>query len=62
MKDLYNLQRMPYSEVTFSASTKNNLVNFKTGQHTHIFVINTLHKNKFSVGSFSMGLVLKWSA
>lgn len=46
--------------------TKNNhLVDpsiFKAEHFTHIFVINALHKNKLSVGSFSMGLILKWSA
>lgn len=54
------------SEVTFQTFNKDSLpVNSLTseaGHCTHIFVINALHKNKLSVGSFSVGLVLKRSA
>lgn len=35
---------------------------FKARCFTYIFVIYTLHENKLSVGSFSMGLILKWPA
>lgn len=53
-------------EVTFQTFTKDNLpVNSLTpeaGHCTHIFVINALHKDKLSVGSFGVGLVLERSA
>lgn len=52
--------------MVFKMFTKNNyLVDpliFKAEHSTYIFVINALHKNKLPVSSFSMGLILKWSA
>lgn len=52
--------------MVFKMFTKNNyLVDplvFEAEQPTYIFVINTLHENKLPVSSFSVGLILKWSA